>query len=226
MLLNGEYMPDITMRPGEWQRLRLLQSSHNSALRIQFPAAPCKVILLAMDGTYLDSPRDISVTDPTNPAGFALTAGSRADVAIMCPVAGSYNVSSLTGGMQWSHVPLFKNFTRELYEPVIYPQSIATVVVAGEPVQMEPPTVMPPKSITQPLYPNLLDREVDAKYTVVYNLTAFGTEKPGWIPHMQDIEQALPSHAGHRAGLVQPDRLMACSAHEWHAALMNGMQRS
>jgi len=177
LLLSGAYMPDITMRPGEWQRLRLVQSSHNSAMRLGFPVG-CQAILLAMDGLYLSTPRNITVTDTKEIKGFVFTAGSRADIAVMCPEPGAYNVNTLTGGTEWSHVSWFKSKTKEMYEPVVYPQQIATIVVTGDPIVMKPPLTLPPMGC----YPDLMKAKVSAKYTVVYNLTAYGTEPKAKIP--------------------------------------------
>jgi len=215
MLLNGEYQPDITMRPGEWQRLRIVQSSANSAMRLGFPPE-CEVLLLAMDGLYMKSPRNISASDPMRRVqGFVFTAGSRADLAVMCPQAGSYPINTLTGGLEWSHTPFFKNITKDLYEPVVWPRLIATVQVKGEPVPMEQPKELPAMGG----FPDLMnDTLVDARYTVVYNLTAYGTtDHSGGMP--KDFDQFLNGgqfSINGKSYLGRPTRCMGLnSVQEW-----------
>jgi len=213
MLLNGEYMPEITMRPREWQRLRLVQSSHNSAMRLAFPP-DCELLLLAMDGLYLKEPRNITRTAKQGAPGFVFTAGSRADIAIMCPSEGSFPLSTLSGGVEWSHVSWFKNLTKDLYEPVLYPQQIATVVVKGGSKPMDPPVELPPMGC----YPDLLnDTLVSARYTVIYNLTAYGTSQkhPKLNPIMQFLNGGQFSING-ESFLGRPTRCMLLgSVEEW-----------
>lgn len=212
MLLNGEYQPDITMQPGEWQRLRIVQSSHNSAMRLGFPLE-CQAMLVAMDGLYLATPRNITATLANHARGFVFTAGSRADIAIMCPYAGSFGVNTLTGGREHSEVPFFKKITVDLYEPVVYPRLIATIQVQGDPINMAPPTTLPPMGC----YPDLLKAEVDAKYTVVYNLTAYGAQKHSTIPN--DFAQFLNGgqfSINGKSFLNRPTRCMKLgSVEEW-----------
>jgi len=72
------------MRPGEWQRWRIVHANwllHS----LNIAAAECEQVLLAKDGVYIrDFPRPITGTD--------IPMGGRADVMIRCPTAGTYSV--------------------------------------------------------------------------------------------------------------------------------------
>ena len=130
----------------------------------------------------------------------------------MCPEAGSYPLSTLSGGTEWSEVSWFKNITKDLYEPVVYPQQIATVVVQGETKAMDAPMELPPMGC----YPDLLnDTLVSARYTVVYNLTAYGTASHRLNPITQFLNGGQFSING-KSFLGRPTRCMlAGSVEEW-----------
>jgi FtsP/CotA-like multicopper oxidase with cupredoxin domain len=174
-LLNGEFRPEIELEPGTFQRWRLVQSSHQSSIRFKFDTDHCTINILAMDGIYLDAPR--AVTAP-----LVVTAGSRVDFAIKCPV-GRFNVSSLAGGIHDSNMI---RGSKTLYEPVLYPQLLATIVVKSPAPSDIPPNAAAPQRRRPVRLPqrryntDLLNKTVDRYYKVVYNLTAYGTE--GKIP--------------------------------------------
>lgn len=84
-LVNGAPMPVISMRPGEWQRLRLVAAGVSSWLSLDFGA--CEVALLAKDGIYIDDfPRFVGLV--------TLPQGGRADLVVRCSAAADQVVSS------------------------------------------------------------------------------------------------------------------------------------
>uniref|UniRef100_A0A6U7UT21 Plastocyanin-like domain-containing protein n=1 Tax=Eutreptiella gymnastica TaxID=73025 RepID=A0A6U7UT21_9EUGL len=85
VLLNGLTKPKLTMQPGEWQRWRMVFAGVDEALNIVLNS--CELQLLAKDGVYLTSlPRTVTT--------IQLPPGGRADVAVRCPTAGTYTLSS------------------------------------------------------------------------------------------------------------------------------------
>ena len=179
LLLNGAYQPALPLVAGQWTRWRVVQSSHQSALRLAPPPAGCEMVLLALDGAYLDAPRALlPAAAGAAGGGLVLPAGARADVAVRCAAAGSYNVSSLGGGLH------ARGSTLETYEPVLYPRRIATLLVAPAPAGV--PAAAPLLAgaggvvggVTLPRRPaamaDLRGATVDARFRVVYNLTGPG----------------------------------------------------
>eukprot|EP00747_Dinoflagellata_sp_TGD_P181273 gnl/TRDRNA2_/TRDRNA2_35059_c0_seq1.p1 gnl/TRDRNA2_/TRDRNA2_35059_c0~~gnl/TRDRNA2_/TRDRNA2_35059_c0_seq1.p1 ORF type:complete len:606 (+),score=57.54 gnl/TRDRNA2_/TRDRNA2_35059_c0_seq1:51-1868(+) len=76
LLANGAVRPVISIRPGEWRRLRLVMAGVSSWLNLDFGA--CEVVLLAKDGIYIeDFPRPIRRA--------TLPPGGRADLVVKCP---------------------------------------------------------------------------------------------------------------------------------------------
>lgn len=76
-LVNGAFQPVLTVRPGEWHRLRLVGAGVATRLSVSFGA--CEAALLAKDGVYIaDFPRSVEQV--------ALPPGGRADVVVRCPV--------------------------------------------------------------------------------------------------------------------------------------------
>jgi FtsP/CotA-like multicopper oxidase with cupredoxin domain len=198
-LLNGVYQPDIAVTgpPGTMQRWRLVQSSHQSTIRLSVDPL-CETLVLARDGIYLDQARNIT--------GLALVvpAGSRVDLGVRCPSPGRYNVTSLKGGLHNSTgIPGAKT----LYEPVLWPRLLATIVVVqekkGDSIVVQEkigegddgeelrPVIIGADAVGDagavnflpPTRPNLLDAEVARSYKVIYNMTGYGTEKKSWMPH-------------------------------------------
>lgn len=78
VLVNGALRPVLTVKPGEWQRLRLVMAGVASWAHLSF--GDCETALLAKDGIYIaDFPRFV-------PRVF-LPPGGRADVVVRCPGA-------------------------------------------------------------------------------------------------------------------------------------------
>jgi FtsP/CotA-like multicopper oxidase with cupredoxin domain len=177
VLLNGIYQPDIAVVVNVMKRWRFVQSSHQSTIVLLIDQS-CEALVFARDGIYFDSPRNITGIP------LIVTAGSRVDMGIRCSMVGRFNVSALPGGFHNSTaIPGSIN----LYEPVLYPRLMATIVadssqkvqklVKGEKMSTETnhkktlvPIVLPKNPLS-----NLMDKEVHRKYTVTYNLTGWGT---------------------------------------------------
>jgi FtsP/CotA-like multicopper oxidase with cupredoxin domain len=169
VLFNGAYQPEIPLTANVYQRWRLVQSSHQSSVRFSIPSA-CTVKILAMDGIYLTTPRVVTGLP------FVVTAGSRADLAIKCPV-GEFNVTSLPGGVHDSNMI---HGAKTLYQPVLYPQLLAKIVVADGAWAKTKGSVEVPHTLPTNKKDDLRKERVDRYYRVVYNLTAYGVE--GKIP--------------------------------------------
>jgi len=86
ILVNMQYVPQVTMKAGTWYRWRILLASVSARL-VMAPeeGKGCEVQLLAKDGIYLaDAPRPVS--------DIFLAAGNRADVAVRCSKVGDGEV--------------------------------------------------------------------------------------------------------------------------------------
>lgn len=184
LLVNGAYQPRLDLKAGQWQRWRVVQAAANSAVRFHLPG--CEMAVLAHDGYYLKQPRSI----PAN-ASFSLMAGSRADLAIKCATAGTYELLLEHAGVHVNGTefspPFNRNRVRELYEPIVYApnstfaahRTMLTVSVTESTTKGAVKTL--PKSLPASLKP-ITDDEVTARFEVVYNLTAYGTAD--WHPFL------------------------------------------
>jgi len=77
-MVNGVEQPTLTMKGGEWKRLRLIMAGVSEWIHLDFAA--CDAALLAKDGIYIsDFPRFVS--------HVSLPPGGRADVVVRCPAA-------------------------------------------------------------------------------------------------------------------------------------------
>ena len=186
-LVNGVYQPSIAAVAGAMQRWRLVQSNHQSTVRLAIDGA-CEALVLARDGIYLPAPRNVT--------GAALTvaAGSRVDFGVRCRAPGTYTVSSLPGGV---HNSSAIKGAKVLYEPVLYPRTLATIVVAPAPAASPRARAAAAPLRLPPPFPgrgdagdvDLLAAPVDRRYRVVYNLTGYGVQKgasPGFIGLMEN----------------------------------------
>ena len=120
VLVNGLPKPTVTMRPGEWQRWRLIFAAGGSSISLQLTG--CSLKLIATDGVYLTSgqPQDIT--------SVSLNTGSRRDVLAMCPTTGAYTLSSMAVGG----------------DTFISVGTVIHVNVSGSTVNTAAPTTLPP----------------------------------------------------------------------------------
>jgi len=61
--VNGQYKPEVSARPNEWMRWRIIYAGHNThAMDVRIRDENCEMFLLAKDGIYIqDFPRPITV---------------------------------------------------------------------------------------------------------------------------------------------------------------------
>ena len=124
--VNGDFQPKISIKPGEWRRLRLLNAAHQSSLSLILPG--CETLILAMDGVYLQSPRPKNTSAP-----IVLPPGSRSDVAVMCGSRGKFALRS-----NENPDPINLGQQTGFYSGIL-----ALLDVAGEAVAMHPPSQLP-----------------------------------------------------------------------------------
>jgi len=87
-MINGQFQPTLDMRPGEWQRWRIVYGSWlRNPLNLDIVAGDnCEMQLLAKDGIYInDYPREITLAP--------IPTGGRADIMVRCSQAGEYMVT-------------------------------------------------------------------------------------------------------------------------------------
>ena len=108
--INGQVRPTLTLRPGEVQRWRIVNASHDRFLLLR--ATGLTVRALAYDGNPLATPEATDVV--------ALAPGNRADILVRAEAAGSFQLTS-DGWPDWN-----------------YPTQgtvLATLSVTGEPMK-------------------------------------------------------------------------------------------
>eukprot|EP00474_Spongospora_subterranea_P011644 CRZ12102.1 hypothetical protein [Spongospora subterranea] len=86
VLINGFVQPNIQQNPGQWYRWRMQHTATSTILMASLPG--CQIMLLALDGIWLTTPRMVTQLVFQQP--------SRADVAIMCPAGGPYQLIDST----------------------------------------------------------------------------------------------------------------------------------
>lgn len=153
LLVNGQYQPNIQVRPGQVLRLRILNSTVRATAPLTISGGN-NWTLLALDGLTLPEVRTVSQ--------FTLAPANRADVLVRIDTPGTFNI------------------IKEGFSPGglgLTPQDIlATIEVAGEPFPQSLPTGPLPVSST---LPDIGAGEVTENRPLVYNQTgAGGPENP------------------------------------------------
>ena len=99
LLVNGQYMPTMSMTAGVGKHLRLVYAAGGGRPSLSVRSEEdgrgpreCELTMLAADGIYFDEPRSIGDAD------FQLMPGSRADVILTCDRAGTYYLASSEQG--------------------------------------------------------------------------------------------------------------------------------
>merc|ERR1740138_565422 len=87
--INGQYLPEIDIGTGEYQRWRFVNAISHAFLNISIQhsgasneAAPCEMWEIAADGVYYHKPRQSTT--------IFVTLGGRKDVIVRCGTAGKY----------------------------------------------------------------------------------------------------------------------------------------
>merc|ERR1712216_379578 len=158
LTVSGVYQPKVKLQPGEYRYMRLLNAAVDMQLRVQLQK-PCRMWLLATDGTYLDAPRAA-----TNNS-VVLSIADRVDVAVMCPSIGTFTLSSET-------------FTPEQvdymghpgYDEHSFPSSQTLLTLHAEGIQAERASKLPSRLPSRPPwlqdYRTLPDSEIHVRHSV------------------------------------------------------------
>jgi FtsP/CotA-like multicopper oxidase with cupredoxin domain len=86
--INGVYQPTVEINVGEWTRWRVVNgASHRYMSLGGFPEENgCEAYVIARDGIYLDSPRQLD--------SYLVAPAGRADLLVRCKIAGTATISS------------------------------------------------------------------------------------------------------------------------------------
>jgi FtsP/CotA-like multicopper oxidase with cupredoxin domain len=178
-VVNGQYRPRITMRPGEVQRWRMVNAAASWMARLQLEGHPMHH--LAYDGLTLDAPRERQDT--------LIVPGGRCEALVKAGGIGEYDLVLL---------PAFETPVTEptpdatgYIAATTVPRVIATVRVEGDPVDMALPTTLP--AYDPPMLPIARQREVS--YTshddAAGNLLAFGIDGKPFDPDAEPYTMTL-----------------------------------
>jgi len=138
-IVNGQYRPVITMRPGEVQRWRIVNAAASLAAQLTVSGHP--VHHLAYDGYTLATP---AVEQET-----LVVPGGRVELLIRAGGIGDYDVELLPTG---AVPPVPPTPDKNGYIPASsLPRVVATVRVEGDPVEMGIPTTLP--AYDPPIHP-------------------------------------------------------------------------
>ncbi len=186
LLTNGATAPTHKMRPQEVQRWRLLNAASGMTMVITMQGTGFNVI--ALDGFSLPEMLTMPVGLP-----LVLGAGNRTDVLIKAPAAGTYllqAVDPLETMYSVSPQGVAPGIRRvgvggDFPDP-IYPVTLATIVVEGEPLDMPLPTGPFPEPIEPISREDLLTAIPNATRRVAF-------ENCGQQMNMTDPDWRLPS---------------------------------
>lgn len=153
LTVNGQRRPTIAMRPGEVQRWRILHTGYQDDLLLELDKHELHAV--AYDGIQLGAVEKMN--------RHLILPGQRADVMVQAGAPGTYELRALP-------------YDQGHPSPV---GPLARVVVAGEPMNMKLPTVLP----KPPLEP-VRDSEITGKRTLVFSATSPEADAAG---HWQEF---------------------------------------
>jgi len=163
MLVNMQFLPEVTMEVDKWYRWRMAMSSVRESISFLSQSGNCEFQLLAKDGIYLaDAPRTVPAV--------ILSPGNKADVAVRCSEIGleymnttnlafnpdfggfnpetQYAQSAAQEDMEYPDVPdLVGNFHDPELQPVV--MVINVIALAGG---MMPDDDLEPFTVPTPCY--------------------------------------------------------------------------
>lgn len=125
--VNGQYLPEVHMKPGEFKRFRYINAIANNVAELIAP--DCEVHVLAMDGIYWSAPeqREVVVIPP----------GGRADLAVMCKNTGTFF-------METESSPKRNHLLGKINQHRVPSQKIVSLRVLGdETLRMSVPQALP-----------------------------------------------------------------------------------
>ena len=134
--VNGDSSQQLSVRPGERLRLRLVNTSNGRVYQPDFGSLDARVI--AVDGMYTARPLPLK--------GFLLAPGNRLDLDIVAPKTAAGRTIAITD-----------RFTRRHF-------TLAKVTVAGEPVAT--PTFAAPSNPNVPLWRGASKQKLDTQYVL------------------------------------------------------------
>ncbi|MEM9023924.1 MAG: multicopper oxidase domain-containing protein, partial [Bacteroidota bacterium] len=166
--INGIPSPEMTIRPGEVQRWRLIQSGHDAAVAMFFPKE-MEVWQIAVDGIYLKAPRQLRT--------LHLAPGNRSDILVKVPAsAPEAPLDILTTKMNptceyfpkdpacWLDAPARGDRDDERPEPLI------RVAVKGPAAAMEMPKSLPPWTGPLVTIPDAELSNIDNPRKTIFNI--------------------------------------------------------
>lgn len=133
LVVNGQYKPILEIKPGELKRIRFVNANAMDSIYLGMnpnmtDADKCEMTLLALDGVYLNTPRQEE--------GVYLPSGSRADVAIRCNKTGQFAISTLDSDKEYMQL---QGGMFSTHNPSAIEQDVIILNVSGEAVQMKLP---------------------------------------------------------------------------------------
>jgi FtsP/CotA-like multicopper oxidase with cupredoxin domain len=161
-MVNGQFKPNITMRPGQFKLFRLIGAGTSAFLELQVvsdnrkdsSAQSCDVFIVAKDGIFVE--RAYLEQSPL------LVPGSRLDLAVRCNSSGHYRLESAANTLYNSQL---------LDSTAVFDGTLAGLVVTGAPMTMEPPNELP----SRPSYmPDLLNATVLAAHQLALSFETVG----------------------------------------------------
>lgn len=170
-LVNGVHHPNITMQPGEFRLFRLVGAGTNAFLELSITGAGgqagaddaplCDMYVVAKDGIYVDA----SYQDPSP----LLVPGCRLDLAVRCSQSGHYTLQSRATAPYHSQLAP---------ATVVWEGELVSLVIAGDSVDMQPPSELPPRPKYLPDLRNVSGVPESQQFTVDFH-TVGGPFKPG-----------------------------------------------
>eukprot|EP00946_MAST-07B_sp_MAST-7B-sp1_P003651 g3651.t1 len=153
-LVNGEYLPNVTMSPGQFKRFRLIGAGTSAFLELQIVGKSlCEMWVLQKDGVWVGS-ESYLVTRPL------MTPGMRLDIAVRCNSSGFYSFESQPNAPY--HAKLAKS-------TAVFAGPIFGIEVVGLPVVMKIPRILPdrPKylpDLTGPSFSTIVDSTLELNF--------------------------------------------------------------
>eukprot|EP00940_MAST-03C_sp_MAST-3C-sp2_P001757 g1757.t1 len=166
-VVNGEFLPNVTLAPGEFKRFRLVAGGTQAFLELvledssgNLATQSCEMYVIAKDGYFVDKPYRVEYP--------LLVPGSRIDLAVRCSNVGSYRFASRPGVAPY-HSQLAQT-------TVVFDGALFYLNVQGNPRVMNLPNVLP----TRPSYmPDLQEANVSSSFAWSFH-TIGGPFKPGF----------------------------------------------
>lgn len=170
-VINGQYRPTITMRPGEVQRWRIVNAAASWMAQLRLEGHPLHHV--AYDG--------LTIATPSMSQETLVVPGGRVEALVKAGGIGEYDLVLLPA----SEVPA----TAPTPDPTGYvgasavPRVVATVRVVGEPVDMALPQSLP--AYDPPMLPVSVRRELTYSSDMDSNgnLIAFGIDGKPFDPN-------------------------------------------